>query len=257
VAAENMRLLEENVGKRRLDEQLQMARRIQHGFLPRQIPQTTGLEVAASTRFCLEVAGDYYDIIPLPGGETVLAVGDVSGKGAGAAMLMANLQASLRTAVGVGATLPEVMGRINELIVGNTPPEDYISFFVAVFDPVHRRLTYVNAGHNPPLLRGASGRIEPLDVGGLILGFMNEVRYEQATVALAPGDLLLLYTDGVSEAMNSAEEEFGENRLRSFLGRYDGQVPAEALALLEREVLKFHGRADLEDDFTLLLARVR
>jgi serine phosphatase RsbU (regulator of sigma subunit) len=257
VSAENIRLLEENVDKRRLEEQLQMARRIQRGFLPRQIPPTAGLEVAASTRFCLEVAGDYYDIIPLSGGETVLAVGDVSGKGAGAALLMANLQASLRTAVGVGAPLSEVVGRINELIVGNTPPEDYITFFVAVFDPQHRRLAYVNAGHNPPLLRRAGGRIEALDMGGLILGFMNEVRYEQASVALAPGDLLLLYTDGVSEAMNAAEEEFGEARLRAFLERPNGLPPADALTLLEREVLQFHGHGALEDDFTLLLARVR
>ena len=256
VATENIRLLEENVGKRRLEEQLQMARRIQRGFLPRQIPQTSGLEVAASTRFCLEVAGDYYDIIPLAGGATVLAVGDVSGKGAGAAMLMANLQAALRTAVGVGATLPEVVGRINELIVSNTPPEDYITFFVATFDPHRRALTYVNAGHNPPLLRRASGRIEALDVGGLILGFMGEVNYEQATVAVAPGDLLLLYTDGVSEAMNTEEEEFGEGRIRAFLARDSQKCPADALAALEREVLAFHENAALEDDFTLLVARV-
>ena len=257
VAAENIRLLEENVDKRRLEEQLQMARRIQRGFLPRQVPATAGLEVAAASRFCLEVAGDYYDIIPLPGGETVLAVGDVSGKGAGAALLMANLQASLRTAVGVGAPLCEVVGRINELIVSNTTPEDYITFFAAIFDPRQRTLTYVNAGHNPPLLRRAGGLIEALDVGGLILGFMGEVNYEQATVALAPGDLLLLYTDGVSEAMNAAEEEFGETRLRAFMEQHNGHPPAEALTLLEREVLQFHGHAALEDDFTLLWARVQ
>jgi len=257
VAAENLRLLEENVDKLRLEEQLQMARRIQRGFLPRQVPATAGLEVAASSRFCLEVAGDYYDIIPLPGGETVLAVGDVSGKGAGAALLMANLQASLRTAVGVGVPLSEVVGRINELILGNTSPEDYITFFAAIFDPRQRTLTYVNAGHNPPLLRRAAGLIEALDVGGLILGFMSDVNYEQATVALAPGDLLLLYTDGVSETMNAAEEEFGEARLRAFMERHDGRTPGETLALLEREVLEFHGHAALEDDFTLLWARVQ
>jgi serine phosphatase RsbU (regulator of sigma subunit) len=256
VATENIRLLEENVDKRRLEEQLQMARRIQHGFLPRQIPPAPGLEVAASTRFCLEVAGDYYDIIPLPGGETVLAVGDVSGKGAGAALLMANLQASLRTAVGVGAPLSEVVGRINELIVSNTPPEDYITFFAAVFDPQKRILTYVNAGHNPPLLRHQDGKIECLDVGGLILGMMCDVHYEQATVSLTSGDLLLCYTDGVSEAMNGREEEFGEARIRNFLKHHSDLFPSDFLARLEQEVLTFHENAALEDDFTLLLARV-
>ncbi|RPH96620.1 hypothetical protein EHM69_00855, partial [candidate division KSB1 bacterium] len=134
IATENIRLLEENVDKRRLEEQLQIARRIQRGFLPRQIPATPGLEVAAVTRFCLEVAGDYYDIIALPNGETVMAVGDVSGKGAGAALLMANLQASLRTAVGVGVPLADVVGRINDLICTNTPPEEYITFFVGIFN---------------------------------------------------------------------------------------------------------------------------
>ena len=124
VATENIRLLEENVGKRRLDEQMQMARRIQQGFLPRQIPDTPGLVVAATTRFCLEVAGDYYDIISLPSGETVLAVGDVSGKGAGAAMLYGGTGGVVRTAVGVGVPGPlaDVVGRINDLICGNTPP---------------------------------------------------------------------------------------------------------------------------------------
>jgi phosphoserine phosphatase RsbU/P len=257
IATENIRLLEENVDKRRLDEQMQMARRIQQGFLPRQIPDTPGLTVAAITRFCLEVAGDYYDIISLPTGETVLAVGDVSGKGAGAAMLMANLQASLRTAVGVGIPLSNVVARINDLICGNTPPEDYITFFVGIFDPHHRRLTYVNAGHNPPLLRRVNGTIETLYTGGIILGMMCDVLYEQGTVELRPGDQLLLYTDGVSEAMNAADEEFGEARICSFLERNHRHTPGDALTLLEHDVLEFHGSAALEDDFTLLFTRVQ
>lgn len=257
VASENIRLLEENVDKRRLEEQLQMARRIQHGFLPRQIPETPGIDVAAITRFCLEVAGDYYDIIPLASGETVLAVGDVSGKGAGAALIMANLQASLRTAVGVGIPLSEVVARINDLICSNTPPEDYITFFVSIFDPRRNTLTYVNAGHNPPLLLRSDQQIETLDVGGIIIGMMCGVHYEQSEVCLGSGDILLLYTDGVSEAMNAEDEEFGEQQIRDYLAQNHRADPADALAGLERRVLDFHGDSALEDDFTLLFARVR
>jgi serine phosphatase RsbU (regulator of sigma subunit) len=256
LASENIRLIEENLGKKRLEEELEMARKIQNGFLPREIPETPGLEVAAGSRFCLEVAGDYYDIIPLSNGETVLAVGDVSGKGAGAALLMANLQASLRTAIGVNIPLAEVVGRINDLIFRNTPPEQFITFFAAVYDPESHRLTYVNAGHNPPLVLREAGTIEALEEGGLVLGIVPGIVYQQATVVLESGDLLLMYTDGVSEAMNSEEEEYGELRMAECIESQRLQAARAALDFLESEVLAFHGDAPLEDDFTLLLARV-
>jgi len=257
LASENIRLIEENVGKRRLEEQLEMARRIQYKFLPTDIPPTPALELAARSRFCLEVAGDYYDIIPLETGETVLAVGDVSGKGAGAALLMANLQASLRTAVGMGVPLRDVVARINDLTYRNTPPEEYITFFVGVYDPQRRRFRYVNAGHNPPLLRRASGQIETLDVGGLLLGVIPGATYEQGEIAFAPRDLLLLYTDGVSEAMNAQEEEFGEARIRQILQRADSQPTERILTALEEEVIRHRSLTTFEDDFTLLLARAK
>jgi serine phosphatase RsbU (regulator of sigma subunit) len=256
LASENIRLIEENLGKKRLEEELEMARKIQNGFLPREIPETPGLEVAAGSRFCLEVAGDYYDIIPLDNGETVLAVGDVSGKGAGAALLMANLQASLRTAIGVGVPPGGVVARINDLIFRNTPPEQFITFFVAVYDPHSRWLTYVNAGHNPPMLLRQSGTIETLEEGGLVLGTVPGIVYDQATVILEPGDLLLMYTDGVSEAMNAGEEEYGETRMAECVVGRRQEDPRRMLDVLEEQVLAFHGDAPLEDDFTLLLARV-
>lgn len=256
LASENIRLFEENVDKKRLEEQLEMARRVQHGFLPQQIPRCEGLELAARCRFCLEVAGDYYDIIPLPGGETVLAVGDVSGKGAGAALLMANLQASLRTAVGMGIPLSDIVSRINELIHRNTPPEQFITFFVGVFDPVKKELTYVNAGHNPPLLLLRNGGTDPLDVGGLILGTFVDIAYGQATVKLSSGDLLLMYTDGVSEAMNERDEEFGAGRILELMLDSAATSPQALIERIEDRVLEHRGSDLLEDDFTMLLARV-
>ncbi|MBU0509405.1 SpoIIE family protein phosphatase [bacterium] len=257
LASENIRLIEENVGKRRLEEQLEMARRIQSGFLPTEIPPTPGLEIAARSRFCLEVAGDYFDIIPLENGETVMAVGDVSGKGAGAAMLMANLQASLRTAVGMGVSLTDVVARINDLTHRNTPPEEYITFFVGTFRPDTHQFRYVNAGHNPPLVRHHDGTIRVLHEGGLLLGVMRGVAYEEGEVTIAPGELLLMYTDGVSEAMNERDEEFGEQRIRELLERANALSPQEALEALEADVAHHSHRTTLDDDFTLLLARAR
>ncbi len=255
MASENIRLLEENIIKKQLEEQLQIARRIQQGFLPQEIPPTADLEIAAASRFCLDVAGDYYDVIPLEDGCTVLAVGDVSGKGAGAALLMANLQASLRTAVGMGSSLDDVVARVNDLIYRNTPPEQYITFFVGVYDPPTRALTYVNAGHNPPMLVHASGEMRLLDTGGLILGFLPGMNYEQETVALEPGDLIVMYTDGVSEAMNDVEEEFGEARICECVCTRRAQPMPQILSALEKEVVAFRGDRPFEDDFTLLLVR--
>jgi serine phosphatase RsbU (regulator of sigma subunit) len=256
MASENLRLLEENIDKRRMEQELQVARKIQEGFLPQVIPVTQGLQVAAHSRFCLEVAGDYFDVINHNSGETVLAVGDVSGKGAGAALIMANLQASLRTAVGFGLRLADIVARINDLIYRNTPPEQYITFFVGVYDPGQQRLTYVNAGHNPPVLVRKNGGAELLTTGGLILGGMPAMLYEQETITLSEGDMLLLYTDGVSEAMNSENEEFGDDRIRNLLETNRHLPPQGLLELLETTVVEFRGASLFEDDFTLLLAKV-
>jgi len=256
LAAENLRLLEENLQKRRLDEQLAMARRIQERFLPTALPPTPALELRARSVFCLEVAGDYYDVMPLPDGRTVLAVGDVSGKGAGAAMLMANLQASLRTAVRAGGRLEEIVAGINQLICANTWDEQFITFFVGVFDPRTGRFFYVNAGHNPPLVARVDGRLERLHATGLLLGVLPEATYSRAELVLVEGDLLVLYTDGVSEALDAREEEFGEARLVRLAqeGR-QGDV-GQLVAAIEEAVVAFQGRSSFADDFTLLVGRV-
>lgn len=255
VASENIRLLEENVEKRRLEEDMQTARRIQEGFLPQRIPDTPGLEVAAHSRFCLEVAGDYYDVIRLDNSRTLLAVGDVSGKGAGAALLMANLQASLRTSVGVGVPLTKIVTRINELIYRNTPPEQYITFFVGMYDPDTCALTYVNAGHNPPIVMRSDGSWSGLGATGLILGSLSDQVYEQETVRIGGGDVLLMYTDGLTEAMNGEEEEFGEERLIEILQTNGSASAEEMVQRLEIEVKNFRSSEMLDDDCTLLVVR--
>ncbi|MBC8204362.1 MAG: SpoIIE family protein phosphatase [FCB group bacterium] len=256
LASENIRLLEENIEKQRMEEELRMARSIQQGFLPHIIPHTEGLTISARSKFCLEVAGDYYDVITLPSGETVLAVGDVSGKGAGAALLMANLQASLRTAIGSTIMLNEVVARINNLIYSNTPPEQYITFFVSIYNPLDNTLTYVNAGHNPPVVVRHDCSIEELNEGGLILGFLPVVEYELGSIKLETGDLVLMYTDGVSEAMNDKEEEYGEKRLINHINECRDLGVDEILNKLECSIQDFIGDIPLQDDFTIILAKI-
>ncbi len=265
IAAENLQLLQENIEKQRLEKELGMARRIQQGLLPSKIPDTPGLKIASRSRFCLEVAGDYYDVIRIDGRRTVMAIGDVSGKGAAAALLMSNIQASFRIAIGLesqsadpktGLDISDVVSRINDLICRNTPPDQFITFFVGVFDFENKTLSYVNAGHNPPMLLRNSGQIELLDKGGLLLGALPNMPYEQGVTALEAGDIIFLYTDGVSEAGDANGEMFGEERIKSTLKENHDSTPEEILLKLEDEVKGFIGEVPLSDDFTTLVARV-
>jgi serine phosphatase RsbU (regulator of sigma subunit) len=256
LANENLHLLEENIGKKRLEEELASARKTQQGFLPSRIPKTEGLEIAATCHFCWEVAGDYYDVIPLPDQKSALAIADVCGKGAAAALLMASLQASLRTAVRMTPRLDIMVASINELIHQNTSPEQYITFFVAVFDPPMRTLSYVNAGHNAPILLRTTGHVELLEKGGPVLGCLPGIGYVQESIQLDCGDLFLLYTDGASEAMDAQGEEFGEQRILQCLANGKALHPQQQLESLETAIVSHHGSAVFDDDFTLLLARV-
>ncbi len=253
---ENLSLLEQTLDKRRLEEQLAMARKVQEGFLPSSLPETPGLDLAATYQSSLEVAGDYYDVLALPEGRTLMTVGDVSGKGAGAAMIMANLQASLRSMARVGVPLGEMVGGINDLIHANTPVEQFITFFVAVYDPASGLLTFVNAGHNPPRIIGAGGAVSELDPVGPILGVFPGLEFGEQSVAVKPGDLLVAFTDGVSEAMNAADEDFGEDRISEAVIPCKEDSPTRLLEVIRSAVDDFRGEVELMDDYTLLVARV-
>ena len=271
IAADNILLLEENVEKKRMEAELTIARKVQEKMLPGDIPDTPGLEVAAISKFCTEVAGDYYDVIDIGDGRTVLAIGDVSGKGAAAALLMSNVQASLRTAVGIESQadidkntslnsrmhLISIVANINRLIFRNSQPEQFITFFVAIFDPKTNKLDYVNAGHNPPIAVSKSGLIEELTEGGLLLGVMPDMPYKQGSIRLGSGDIIFLYTDGLSESARADEEMFGEERIKQFLVANISLAPKLLLEKLEQEVSIFIGDQHLTDDFTLLSAKVR
>jgi phosphoserine phosphatase RsbU/P len=256
LSADNLRLLEDNLQKKRLEDELNLARSIQQGFLPQNIPDTPGLDIGARSRFSLEVAGDYFDVIALPDGRTVIALGDVSGKGAGAALIMANLQASLRALVKVNVNLTALVGSINDIICQNTPVEEYITFVMGVFDPEENSFTYINAGHNPPIVFRGNGEREELDIGGVILGVVPEHDYEVGKIYMEHGDRFFFYTDGISEAMNSSGEEFGEKRIFDLISGRQSEPCDQLVEHLENEVLRYHGKPNLDDDCTMVLARV-
>lgn len=257
VAGENLRLLEENIEKLRMENELSMARKVQEGLLPAVMPETPGLEVFGTSLSCLEVAGDYFDVINLDDSKTVLAIGDVSGKGAGAAMLMSNLQASIRTAVRIGSDLKQMIGQINDLIFDNTQAHQFITFFAGVYDKSTSQFVYVNAGHNPPLLVKKDGSLTLLGSGGLILGAMSNMTYEQESIKLDRGDLLFLYTDGLSEAENPEGDMYDEERVEEFVIRNRDLDIDEIVELLATEVKAFMNGMERKDDLTLLIARVK
>jgi sigma-B regulation protein RsbU (phosphoserine phosphatase) len=256
VAGENLRLLEENIEKQRMENELSMARKVQEGLLPGIMPETPGLQVFGTSLSCLEVAGDYFDVINLDDRRTVLAIGDVSGKGAGAALLMSNLQASIRTAVRIGSDLKEMIEQINDLIFDNTQAHQFITFFAGIYDAGTSTFSYVNAGHNPPLIVRRDGSFIELQSGGLILGAVAEMTYKQESVELESGDLIFLYTDGLSEAENSDGEMYDESRVEEFVVRSRDLPLEEMVGRLAAEVEEFMSGAVRKDDLTLLVARV-
>ena len=240
---------------------LQIAREIQTWLLPGAPPQIPGLAIAYATRPANTVAGDYYDVFPRPGktnddNRVVLAVADVAGKSIPAAMLMATFQASLKTLSTAQVALPELAANMNRYACTNSQGGlRFTTAFLAEYDPVRRTLDYINAGHNNPILRRASGQIERLDVGGLPFGIMPEVKYESATVTLAPGDWLVIFTDGLVEAENAREEEYGETRLLTAIEAGKSFEPGEMLKRLMTELDFFVGNTPQHDDVTCMLMK--
>ena len=240
---------------------LQIAKEIQAWLLPANPPPVPGLEIAFTTRPANTVAGDYYDVFARPGSGTqdqtfLIAVADVAGKSVPAAMLMATFQASLKTLSTTPGTLTELVGRMNRYACSNSQNgRRFTTAFIAEYDPAARTLAYVNAGHNSPMLRRQSGLIERLQVGGVPLGIMEDAPYESATVTLQPGDWLAIFTDGVVEAENRAQEEYGEQRLMAMLHSGVMLTPAALLNSIMVDLDRFAGNAPQHDDVTCMLLK--
>jgi len=239
---------------------LQIAKEIQAWLLPANPPQVPGLEIAFATRPANTVAGDYYDVFARPatgGDETFLiAIADVAGKSVPAAMLMATFQASLKTLSATPGTLTELVGRMNQYACSNSQNgRRFTTAFIAEYTPATRTLTYVNAGHNNPILRRPTGAIERLATGGVPLGIMEGSPYSSETVTLRPGDWLVIFTDGVVEAENKAQQEYGEERLMVMLHSGVALTPAMLLNTIMADLDRFAGDAPQHDDVTLMLLK--
>ncbi len=266
LALENSRLTaevaREAAQKERMNAELEIAREVQERLFPQELPRVEGLDYYGACRPALGVGGDYYDFLTLPDGKFGIAIGDVSGKGIGASLMMASLQASLRgQALHAGDNLAALMEHINSLVYEASTSNRYATFFYAQYDPASRVMNYVNAGHNPPfLLRGSGDDIEviKLDTGGPVIGMLPAmlVSYEQGSVELQNGDLLVGFTDGISEAMNPDEEEWGEDALLEELKKLKNLPAREILDEIVDSADHFADGAKQHDDMTMVVVSV-
>jgi sigma-B regulation protein RsbU (phosphoserine phosphatase) len=256
ISIENARLFRTAIEKQRLEDELAIAREIQQGLLPRSLPAIPGFDIAAVNISSKQVGGDYYDVVPIQNDQFILAIGDVSGKGTPAALLMANVQASLRAFAPMGMSLPDATCRINDLTCQNTGQDKFITFFWASLNRATREFRYVNAGHNPPFLLRADGSIKRLDVGGIILGLMKTLSpYQEESVTLNSGDTIVMFTDGVSEAMNAKEEDFTEERLEALLKTVRSESPAKIIEAVRKALDQYTHGTPQSDDITMLVLK--
>jgi serine phosphatase RsbU (regulator of sigma subunit) len=250
---ETARLLEERLEKRRLEQDMQVAAEIQRSLLPHAPPAVAGYDIVGVNFPCRTVGGDYFDYM-MDGDRLLLALGDVSGKGTGAALLMTVLRAAVRASWSEGSTA-EAVERINHTVVQNVPPNKYITFVMGRLDPVTGLLRYVNAGHNPPLLARRDGSVETLDEGGMVLGLLEGVPYNEGEIQLGEGDSLVIYSDGVTETWNAAEEEYGEGRLADVILRSRDLDAAGMQDAILAELEGFAAGAKATDDRTLIVVK--
>jgi phosphoserine phosphatase RsbU/P len=237
---------------------LEIAREIQRWLVPAAPPVVTGFDLAFATRPANTVSGDYYDAFYRDDGHLLLIVADVAGKSIPAALLMATIQASLRTLAAEPIALEEVVLGLNRYACANSLGGlRFTTAFFGELDLASRTMRYIRAGHNPPVLRRAAGLLERLDVGGLPLGIIASAHFEEGSVALDSGDLLVVFTDGVTEAENERQEEYGEPRLLEVIRGLSAGTAPEGLKIVMSAVDAFVGRTRQHDDITALVMRVK
>lgn len=255
IRIENVRLLEVQQEQKRLANELAVASEIQLRLHPASPPSIEGYEMIGVSFPCYEVGGDYFDFIQKRDGRCVIALGDVSGKGTGAALLMSSVHAAVRAQATTRLSASEIVGEINLYIYDNTPANRFVTMFYSELDPKTHQLTYINAGHNSPLLVRANGDVVSLDIGGFPLGITPFCDYREGWVELGPGDVLVIYSDGVTESLNEEGEEFGESRLVEIVQRNRGRTPAGLRDRIDEALAKFGGKAKTVDDLTLVIVK--
>jgi phosphoserine phosphatase RsbU/P len=255
IRVENARLTEEQMERERLEREQQVASEIQQRFLPAAAPQIEGWELQGISFPCYEIGGDYYDFIQREDGKLVVALGDVSGKGTAAALLMSSLHAAIHAQADTHDSISETIGAVNRYLVESIPPNRFVTLFYAELDPRKGALTFLNAGHNPPLIVHAGGTMEQLAAGGLPLGIMSDAEFREGRTQLRPGDVLVIYSDGVSEAVNPGGEEFGPTRLYEVVARNLDASASGIRDRIESAVTKFCQGTPAADDITLVIVK--
>jgi phosphoserine phosphatase RsbU/P len=256
IKIENDRLLEERLEKRRMEEELKVASEIQMRLQPFSPPKLDGWEMTGVSFPCREIGGDYYDFIQRKrDSHLIVAVGDVSGKGTGAAILMSSLHAAVRAQSQTRASISEVMGEINQYIFENSPSNKFITLFYGDVDPETGTLQYSNGGHNAPIFVRASGEVERLDKGGLPIGMMQGSVYGEESVVFQPGDVLVIYSDGITESINERDEEFDEERLIDVVRNNLGRSASGIRDRIDEALSRFVGATAPVDDMTLMIIK--
>jgi serine phosphatase RsbU (regulator of sigma subunit) len=253
----NLLVLLEVADRLSLKRDLEVAREIQQAMLPEGTWSNPGVEAFGITQPANTVGGDFYDILPQPDGRVIVALGDVAGKASPAALLMALLLAMMRTLVDEGLTISQLVERLNIQIARHAPPSRFITLFVALYDPRTGEMEFVNAGQTPPLLRRQNGAIERLMTGGIALGLFGETRYDAGAVKLEPGDALVMYSDGITEAEDPSGQPFDEIGLERTLALYPGAFPDASASRIGQAIfdaVERHRRdSRLADDLTVLV----
>jgi phosphoserine phosphatase RsbU/P len=255
IRIENVRLLEIQAEKKRWSDELELASEIQLRLHPACPPDIQSYDVVGVSFPCFEVGGDYYDFIPKKDGKFVIALGDVSGKGIAAALLMSSVHAAVRAQSTTRLSCAEIVSEINQYEYDNTPANRYVTLFYSELDARTNELTYINAGHNPPILVRAGSEVTRLDIGGFPVGITPAGDYREGWVHLDPGDVLLIYSDGASESLDEKGEEFGEARLIEIVQRNRTRTAAGIRDRIEEALTRFVGKAKAVDDLTLVIVK--
>ncbi len=255
IRVENATLLEERMERERMERELELATEIQQRFQPSGPPIVEGYEFQGISFSCYEIGGDYYDFIRRPDGKMMIALGDVSGKGTAAALLMSSLHAAIHAQIAAKSSLWQTVTSVNEYLAANTPANRFVTLFLGELDPTTGLVRYINAGHNPPLVAKADGAISQLDAGGLPLGLMPMATYDEGVLNLGNGDTLVVYSDGVSEAVNPLDEEFGMDRLTQVIQTHRTASAAGMRDKVESALSAFTQTAPANDDITLVIAK--
>lgn len=255
IRVENARLVEARLERERLERELALASEIQQRFQPTAPPQINGYELQGISFPCYEIGGDYYDFIEREDGRLVIALGDVSGKGTAAALLMSSLHAAIHAQSMSHDSLVDTISAVNRYLADNIPANRFVTLFYAELDPASGALSFLNAGHNPPLIVHSAGTVEQLASGGLPLGIKPDAEYREGRTQLQKGDVLVIYSDGVTEAVSPTGEEFGATRLYEVVAR---NVTASAAGIrdrIESSLTKFAQGTSAADDITLVIVK--